>query len=274
MNETPKGRPSYTARELEEETGFDRRTIAYYIQEGLLPRVGRRGPRTRYPKLARDRLLFIRRVREAEEAGEVAAVSLSDMRVVFERVSPSLIARVADGRIAITPELVERASTAFRLPGMRRMALEKRVFSRGRRAADPQVRFSGPMEPPVDRGHLEVAEGAGEAVFDLGPEELAEYHEGMDADEGTRAREGVGAYGQEDDSAERELAESLADLQERARLRRADAPESLDTWVRIEVTPDIVVSVRGVRDEDKGLVERVRWAMARVISARWRGGRG
>jgi len=34
----------------------------------------------------------------------------------------------------LEPELVERASTAFRLPGMRRMALEKRVFSRGRRA--------------------------------------------------------------------------------------------------------------------------------------------
>ena len=274
MSETPKGRPSYTARELEEETGFDRRTIAYYIQEGLLPRVGRRGPRTRYPKLARDRLLFIRRVREAEEAGEVAAVSLSDMRVVFERVSPSLIARVAEGRIAITPELVERASTAFRLPGMRRMALEKRVFSRGRLGEEPQVRFAEPSEPPVDPGHLGVAESAGEAVLDIPREEMAEYREGMDAYEGTRAREVVGAYGEEDDPAEMELAGSLADLHERARLRRADAPESLDTWVRIEVTADIVVSVRGVTDEDRGLVERVRWAMARVISARWRGGRG
>ena len=123
-----KKRPSYTARELEEETGFDRRTIAYYVQEGLLPRVGRRGPRTRYPGLVRDRLLFIRRVREAEEAGEVSAVSLSDMRVVFERVSPGLIARVADGEIAVTPELVERASTAFRLPEMRRAVLERRVM--------------------------------------------------------------------------------------------------------------------------------------------------
>ena len=47
---TTKKQPSYTARELEEETGFDRRTIAYYVQEGLLPRVGRRGPRTRYPE--------------------------------------------------------------------------------------------------------------------------------------------------------------------------------------------------------------------------------
>jgi len=246
MSGTPKGRPSYTARELEEETGFDRRTIAYYIQEGLLPRVGRRGPRTRYPKLARDRLLFIRRVRDAEEAGEVAAVSLSDMRVVFERVSPSLIAGVAEGRIAITPELVERASTAFRLPGVRRMALEKRVFSRGRRAVEPQVRFSEPLEPPVDRRHVEVAEGAGEAVFDLAPEEAFAHLE--------------------EDDVEMNLADSLADLQERALQRRSDAPPSLDTWVRIEVTPDIVVSVRGVTEDDRGLVERVRLAMLRALS--------
>ena len=94
--------PSYTARELERDTGFDRRTIAYYVQEGLLPKVGRRGPRTRYPKLVRDRLLFIRRVREAEEEGEVPAVSLSDMKKVFERVPPALIAGVADGRIAVS----------------------------------------------------------------------------------------------------------------------------------------------------------------------------
>ena len=249
MTATPKGRPSYTARELEEETGFDRRTIAYYIQEGLLPRVGRRGPRTRYPKLARDRLLFIRRVREAEEAGEVSAVSLSDMRVVFERVSASVIAGVAEGRIAITAELVERASSAFRLPGMRRMALEKRVFSRGRRAAEPQERFTGPSGPPVDPGHSRVAETAGGAVFDIAHEELAAYHE-------------------EDDPAGMELAESLAGLQDRARLRRTDAPDSLDTWVRVKVTPDIVVSVRGVTDEDRGLVERVRRAMRRVIVRR------
>ena len=42
----------YTAAELQRETGFDRRTIAYYVHEGLLPKVGRRGSRTpRLPTL-------------------------------------------------------------------------------------------------------------------------------------------------------------------------------------------------------------------------------
>ena len=144
--------PSYTARELEHDTGFDRRTIAYYVQEGLLPKVGRRGPRTRYPKLVRDRLLFIRRVREAEEEGEVPAVSLSDMRKVFERVPPALIAGVADGRIAVSPELVAEPSTAFRAPGMRRRALEER-WGGGEmerpigRMRGPERRARGPRAP-------------------------------------------------------------------------------------------------------------------------------
>ena len=219
MTGKPKSRPSYTARELEEETGFDRRTIAYYIQEGLLPRVGRRGPRTQYPKLTRDRLLFIRRIREAEEAGEVPAVSLSEMRMVFDRVSPSLIARVADGRLAVTPELVEMAPSAFRPPEMRRMALEKRM------------RIT-------------------EIGYDLSVREPGLTH--LEEDEGSA----------------RALADMLVDLQDRVRQRRMNAPGSLDTWARIEITPDIVVSVRGITDEDKGLVERVRRVMSRVIGNR------
>ena len=42
---------TYTLDEVEQQTGFDKRTIAYYVQQGLLPKVGRRGPKTRYPQL-------------------------------------------------------------------------------------------------------------------------------------------------------------------------------------------------------------------------------
>ncbi len=61
---------SYSIAELEKLSGFDRRTIVYYIQEGLLPKVGRRGRLTRYPQKVVDRLLFIKLLREAEESGE------------------------------------------------------------------------------------------------------------------------------------------------------------------------------------------------------------
>lgn len=237
--------PSYTAQELEEETGFDRRTIAYYVQEGLLPRVGRRGPRTRYPRLVRDRLLFIRRVREAEEAGEVSAVSLSDMRTVFERVPPALIAKVADGAIAVTPELVERASTGFRLPAMRRAMLEERVMGRVSERSAPPARARVPSTstepgvvyaPPPASGDMFRAEDASEA--------------------------------DEWEEEETDPADTMGELLERTRNRDMHSPTALDTWTRIEVTPGIELSVRGLTDADAGLVERVRRAMARLMGIR------
>ena len=177
---------SYTSDELEQATGFDRRTIAYYVQEGLLPKVGRRGPRTRYPKLVRDRLLFIRRVREAEESGGVSPVSLSVMREIFERIPPELIASVADGQTLVTESIVSMALVEARPPARRREAI--------------------------------------------------------------RAR--------------------LAVLQEAARRRLKRASSSMDAWSRIEITPEIALSVRGASDEDAGLLEKVGDQLRQLILRR------
>ncbi len=71
---------TYTLRELETRSGFDKRTIAYYIQESLLPKVGRRGRSTRYPEEFLDRLMFIRGIRDLQDAGRLRAVTLSEIR--------------------------------------------------------------------------------------------------------------------------------------------------------------------------------------------------
>lgn len=260
--------PSYTARELELETGVDRRTIAYYVQEGLLPKVGRRGRRTRYPKLFRDRLLFIQRVRDAEEEGHVSAVSLKDIRKVFERVPPALIARVADGRIAVTPDLVSEPSTAFRTPGMRRAMLrerwegEERAISPMRGPPSPAApRYSpGPyasepsdVEPPLEEAPRRSAprRRAPQRETDVPPvySRLPERHDGGTAEELA-------------------LAKALRRLEEVARRRNEESPRSRDTWTRIDVSPHLVLSARGIGEEDVAHVERVRQAMKRVI---WRG---
>lgn len=223
---TPRVPPSYTVAELEEETGFDRRTIAYYVQEELLPRVGRRGPRTRYPKLVRDRLLFIRRVREAEVAGGVPAVSLSEFRRIFERVSPALVAGVADGRLAVTEDLVLPAPTAFRLPEMRRAALRERV--------------------------KRPRSGSGSAQWY--PGEVAEGRPGLPSPAAPASEDRDG------------LAELLSRLQEAAGLRSRDAPRSMNTWTRIDISPEIVLSVRNIAEEDQELVEQVLRAMREAVS--------
>jgi len=253
--------PSYTARELERETGVDRRTIAYYVQEGLLPKVGRRGRRTRYPKLFRDRLLFIQRVRDAEEEGHVSAVSLKDIRKVFERVPPALIAGVADGRIAVTPDLVSEPSTAFRTPGIRRAMLRERW-------AGEERTMSPMLEPPLP------------AAPRYSPGAPAEEEDWGEDDEGPRAparrvpQREVGVppvYSRLPERHDGGVAEELAlasdlrRLEEVARRRNEESPRSRDTWTRIDVSPNLVLSARGIGEEDVALVERVRQAMKRVI---------
>ena len=75
---------TFALSELESQSGFDKRTISYYIQEGLLPKVGRRGPKTQYPQVVLDRLMFIRRVRELQDSGELRPVTLSEIRAVLD----------------------------------------------------------------------------------------------------------------------------------------------------------------------------------------------
>jgi len=88
---------TYSLQELIQLTGYDRRTIAYYVQQGLLPRIGRRGPRTRYPQKFLDRLLYIKRVRELQDTGVMPVVTLAEIRDAFEGQTDMRIRDVAAG---------------------------------------------------------------------------------------------------------------------------------------------------------------------------------
>ena len=88
---------TFTLDEIEQRTGFDKRTIAYYVQQGLLPKVGRRGPKTRYPQLFMDRLQFVNMIRKKQDLGEIGSLTLSDIRDILERVSAETIAGVVAG---------------------------------------------------------------------------------------------------------------------------------------------------------------------------------
>lgn len=214
---------SFTAEELERATGFDRRTIAYYVQEGLIPRVGRRGPRTRYPKLVRDRLLFIRRVREAEEAGEIGAISLSEMRRLFDRVSPEAIELVAERRLPIIAAIEDVAAPGYRSAASRRKAM-KRAWSTVETSAEMEPVFSAQAQSPGSRAELEVEE----------------------CDEAS-------------------LGAALLELQIHAGHRRVREPGSPDMWSRVEITPEIALSVRGLGEDDSMLLESVARKLRRLV---------
>src|SRR3712207_6888934 len=53
---------SFDLNELSEAAGVTPRTVRYYVQQGLLPSPGTRGPGTRYDRVHLDRLQLIRRL--------------------------------------------------------------------------------------------------------------------------------------------------------------------------------------------------------------------
>lgn len=272
---------SYTASELERETGFDRRTIAYYVQEELLPKVGRRGPRTRYPKLARDRLLFIKKVREEEEAGGVGPVSLSDMREIFNRVPLEVIADVADGREPLRIVALAGVGGAHRRTEQP-AGFERRRETLKRRLAARQARHSydmpgnDAMPGEFEEPYADPAPDPEDVMYCRVPPQESEERLALSASaEPECAPAGRSADSPRDPAPswetkeETELGDALAELQEVARRRRQASSRPIDTWFQITISPDITLSVRGAGDEDAGLMERVRQSLRRLIFRRF-----
>ena len=280
---------SYTTSELERDTGFGRRTIAYYVQEGLLPRVGRRGPRTRYPELVRDRLLFMRRVREAEAESEIRPVSLSNLRELFEALPRGLVASVAAGKTPITPDIVslsavEQRSMVDRVAALRERLLKPRPgpapasrFSRMRDEERLQLRAILP--PDFDEDRVSEARGMDE----LGSIEAPDApYPAAPRTPGSRlgehgvadAASGFPSPREPDEAADtvgQQLSWVLNELQAQVRRRRAGAPgDQVDTWSQVEVTSDIRLSVRGMADEDAFLLRVAGRLLRQVLESRRR----
>lgn len=271
---------SYTASELERETGFDRRTIAYYVQEALLPKVGRRGPRTRYPKLARDRLLFIKKVREEVEAGGLRPVSLRDMREIFNRVPLEVIADVADGReplriVALTgvggAYLREEQPVGFE---RRRETLKRRLEARQGRhspampasAYDMPSQVEGPYADPNPEGVMYSRPPLQESEEPPASSAFPDPERAPAGSSSDSPREPAPSRETEEET---ELGDALAELQEVARYRRQASSRPIDTWFQITISPDITLSVRGAGDEEAGLMERVRQSLRQLIARRF-----
>lgn len=254
---------SYTTSELERDTGFGRRTIAYYVQEGLLPRVGRRGPRTRYPELVRDRLLFIRRVREAEAESEIRPVPLGDLRELFKALPPGLVASVAGGETPVTSDIVSLAYAEQRSMVDRVAALRKRLLAEGP-GPTPRSPFTGIREgermpfraealrdfdddPPLELRAMDALEPAA-------PRPPASRFEDEDVADAVRRYRSTGEADEDADTLGNQLSWVLNELRSQARRRRERAPDAVDTWSQVEVTSDMRLSVRGMADENAFLL--------------------
>jgi DNA-binding transcriptional MerR regulator len=224
-------RRTYTLDEIEERTGFDKRTIAYYVQEDILPKVGRRGPRTRYPQLFLDRLLFIKRVRDLQDTGRIGSMTLGDFRDVFEQLTAQEIADLAAGRRPIEPIAHGAYEPGLAVQGM---------ASAGRRAE----RFSQPPELALSRR------------VESSPEEWSALAASMS---------GSPLVDSPERSFSIRVGELLAQL-ERSVEDRDTGRESLsERWTRAQITDNITVSVRDLDEDAVGRLEQLAEILRRSI---------
>src|SRR5436190_23759725 len=98
----PSSDPTYSVNELADQAGVTRRTVHYYIAQGLLPAAGTEGPGTRYRRGHLDRLTLIRELQREH-------LPLSEIRQRLERLNDDQVADL----LATGDMLPEPKGTAF-----------------------------------------------------------------------------------------------------------------------------------------------------------------
>lgn len=276
---------SYSLAELEERTGFSRRIIAFYVQQGLLPKVGRRGPRTRYPETFLYRLQLIAGIRDLQDRGQLPSATLAEIRQLLDQLGPeglrrlihdgvpapavaSLLAGTASAPAApttgLSPATVEPAAPASPAPAAQ--------------AAQPVP--AGPTVSPAP---------------DLPPQRRS-Y--GL-ADAGIRARQGAGGAAPAASSPNPataaasptppgstpppprttpspvpgDMAAPLGDLLRQIELmatmsRQQSAPGAAEQWTQIPVTGRIYLSIRGLAPDSAPLAEAAGQLLRRALRER------
>jgi DNA-binding transcriptional MerR regulator len=265
---------TYTLDEIEEQTGFEKRTIVYYVQEGLLPKVGRRGPKTRYPQTFLDRLLFIKKIRELQDSGAMGSMTLSEIRDVLSRISDETIADVAAGREPL--QVVDARTPAPSSP--RHSPLHKRKLAMARaiekmrkveRDAAEVNSFSAgqsTLHHDAPRQSYQLSEIAADMDDDLdfGPPESAPHRLASapppDPEETrTHASMGPPAGGSDD------LAETLARLQDVLKRQPRAYLRTTETWTQARITEELSLGARGLDERHRPLLERVAMLLRRVM---------
>jgi DNA-binding transcriptional MerR regulator len=254
---------SYSVTELQDLSGFDRRTIVYYIQQGLVARPGRRGPNTRYPREALLRLQFIRGIKDLQNRGQLLNVTLMDIRRVIESVGQEklqvLVSRAFPAEeigplfaepppppaISIEPPAVPteppRPPTERRAFGLADAAVRQRF-------AGANQRPTATSPPATDR----LPVGAPQAFAPRAPAEQAT------ATTDTTEPVDLGM-----------LSNLLRELEIRPTMTgRRLPPGASEQWTEIPITSRVFLSVRGLSADDAPLADAVARAMKKLLRLR------
>jgi DNA-binding transcriptional MerR regulator len=275
---------TFTIDEIEEQTGFDRRTIAYYVQQGLLPKVGRRGRRTRYSRLFFDRLQFIRMIRDLQDQGAMGAMTLSDFRDLFQSVPEETIADVVGGRES--PHMLARSAPedppAMASPIERRRAMVRKIKDLRQTVVDEPATVKlesrgRPMDPAQDAlSEIEPEEIFAERAYFALPD-APQSAEARDTPSGEHHRLTLDAIERSPGApvpdrkiassppADDELREALARLGAVVRRQPRAYLRTTETWTRARVTEELNLSIRGLDERHLPLLEKVAQILRRLM---------
>lgn len=290
---------SHALSELVDQTGFDRRTIVYYIQAGLLPKVGRRGPHTRYPEECLSRLLFIKGVRELQASGQLLSASLAEIgralsaldaqgiREILDRGLPSaeierLFAQPAVAKAAAaspdpvtTSSLAPSASPLEPAPPPVNPAPNPQPGgdrrSYGLADASIRQRFGTERTPVAPAAALHEDTHPRLPVLQSPEDPALAQAANTPATASATATVPASASGKPPDAIPDEhadLGHLLRELELRPTLNpKRSPPGAPEQWTEIPITSRVYLSVRGLPEEDAAIAE----AMARLLKRALRG---
>ena len=256
---------SYSLSELVEATGFDRRTIVYYIHSGLLPKVGRRGPHTRYPEACLNRLLFIKGVKTLQTEGKLLTATLAEIRRALSALDAAGIGELLYRGLPVDDVMALFADEITPLPPVppvppapepiRGPAGERRSY--GLADAGIRKRFSvetPPAPSPPELHHAATHPG----LPALNP---GTFQPAIPPASPPTAAEAT--------AVDPELGELLRELEVRPTLNaRRSPPGAPEQWTEIPITSRVYLSVRGLSEDDVPVAEAVARLLKRALRSR------
>lgn len=292
---------SYAIAELEKHADCERRTIVYYIQQGLLPRVGRRGPNTRYPEDTLRRLQLIRGIRDLQDTGQLLSASLGEIRRLLAGLTPDAVRDLLDRRLPAGEIAALLASPPPELPSAARApagsaqgmpvapaheAIAGQVGGQatdeapdqttekvaGQSPAQPTGHNRPPPRPSADgrrygladasiRYRPPAASGAAPPGTAAGPSAAA----ARGTTEGARPALPP-AKAPSMPSEDAGLGELLRKLEEQVTLNRQRVPPGgAEHWTEIPLTSRLYLSVRGLAETDAPLADAACRALKRML---------
>ena len=212
----------YSLHDLAALTGIEARTIRSYVERGLIPAPDSLGRGARYPRTTLDRLRVMLLLRDANRG-----VSLDQLRVVLQSLSPSQIAAIANGDIKIGALIDTDAKPASPDPTASGTPGDALNYLRS-------LRSSAPMPLPPGASHAVREPSPGFQAIDPDLSALAQAAQALTA---------------------------LAGVSASVRSTRGEA------WYRIAVTPDLELNVRGhYGDEELAHFHRIADALRNLLT--------